>query len=111
MDQLVEFLAETVPRPVSGDPRNVSPPCVLVTPPRLDSQGTLCAPRTHTLTVLVIGTPGARAELGPLAELLDATLDRLDEGPGWTTAEFAAYDPPGSQESHMCYRITVEEYR
>ncbi|MCF2529372.1 hypothetical protein [Yinghuangia soli] len=114
MTDMREFLAPATDRPVVVDPRNLVPPCVLVPPPNMQpSGGTMCAPRTAVHRLLVLGLPGAWAEFGPLSELLDDILGRLEDGPGWVSADLIAYEPfvdPASGEPSMAYEIRVEEY-
>jgi hypothetical protein len=102
-------------RPVVVDPtRTASTPCVLVEVPQLEPSGTLCGDVTFRHTLLVIGQPGAWAELQPLSDLLYAVLNALDElGIGWTLAEPVTYVPlvqDGQADPCMSYRITVEEF-
>lgn len=115
MDALADQLSEHTDRPCVADPSRVAAtPCVLVEPPVLEPDGVLCGKTMHRFTVLVIGLPGARAELAPLADLLEQTLGGLEElGYGWTLAEPVGYVPlmdSASAEPCQAYRITVEEY-
>lgn len=102
-------------RPVVVDPTSTAAsPCVLVEVPQIEPSGTLCGDVTYRHTLIVIGQPGAWAELHPLAHLLQAVLTALDElGIGWTLAEPISYVPlvqDGSADPCMSYRITVEEF-
>lgn len=102
-------------RPVTTDPtKTANTPCVLVEVPQLEPGGTLCGEVTFRHTVIVIGQPGAWAELQPLADLLYAVLQALDElGIGWTLAEPVSYVPlvqDGQADPAMSYRITIEEF-
>lgn len=102
-------------RPVTTDPTaTAATPCVLVELPQIDPAGTLCGDVTYRHTLLVIGQPGAWAELQPLADLLHAVLVALDAlGIGWTLAEPVAYTPlvqDGQADPSLSYRITVEEF-
>lgn len=102
-------------RPVLVDPtKTASTPCVLIETPQIEPAGTLCGEVTYRHSVLVIGQPGAWAELAPLSELTLAVLAALDEmSVGWTLAEPVAYVPlvqDGQADPCMSYRITVEEY-
>lgn len=102
-------------RPVVTDPgRTSSTPCVLIEVPQIEPTGTLCGEVTFRHTVLVIGQPGAWAELKPLSDLLYAVLTAIEEiGIGWTLAEPIAYVPlvqDGSADPCVSYRITLEEF-
>lgn len=109
MDALADLIRDGVDRPVSCDPRNIAPPCVLVCPPKLTPDATLCGTRKLSHTVLVIGLPGAYAEIDPLSRLLDQTLTALEDGPGWTFADLVAYEStPQGAEPAMAYQITTE---
>lgn len=114
MQDLARLLNTRVPRPVTADPSRLSPPCVLVEPPSLQSSGTLCGEYLLTHTVIVIGMPGAALELAPLALLLGQVLDALDELPfGVTNAEPVSYlpfVPDGQADPCQAYRLTIEEY-
>ncbi|MFI6688908.1 hypothetical protein [Streptomyces sp. NPDC050485] len=113
MERLADRIRAQVDRPVTTDPRNVVAPCVLIAPPQLTPDGVQCGGYKAKHQVLVIGLPGARAELDPLAELLDQVLTVLDDGPGWTLAELVSYEPlsdPSHIEPSMAYQVTVEEY-
>lgn len=111
MDALADLIRDGVDRPVSCDPRNIAPPCVLVTLPQLLPEAVLCGPHKYAHKVLVIGLPGAYAELGPLADLLGQTLAVLEDGPGWLLADPVAYeDTPQGGEPSMAYQITTEAY-
>ncbi|MFB6943395.1 hypothetical protein ACFWGL_12415 [Streptomyces sp. NPDC060286] len=115
MDALADRLAEFTERPVTSDPTRVSAtPCVLVEPPSIEpTTSTLCGAHLYRYTVLCIGLPGARAELGPLSDLLEDVTGALDElGIGWMLAEPVAYVPlqdAAAAEPCQAYRITVEE--
>jgi hypothetical protein len=115
MDQLADLIRDGVDRPVTCDPTRVAnAPCVLIEPPELDVRGTYCGTYQLRFRVLVIGLPGARAALDPLAQLVQQTLHVLENGPGWTTAEPVGYVPAtdaGMAEPSQAYRITVEEYQ
>ncbi|MFE6404780.1 hypothetical protein [Streptomyces alboflavus] len=115
MDALAGRLADHTDRPVTTDPtRTSNTPCVLVEPPTVEpATGTLCGQYLYRYNVLCIGLPGARAELGPLAELLEDVTAGLDDiGVGWTLAEPVAYVPVNPAEAAdpcQAYRIVVEE--
>ncbi|MFJ2869823.1 hypothetical protein [Streptomyces sp. NPDC087298] len=114
MDALADRLADHTERPVTTDPSRVSAtPCVLVEPPQVEPTGTLCGAQLYRFTVLCIGLPGARAELAPLADLLEEITGALDDlGIGWTLAEPVAYVPlqdAAAADPCQAYRITVEE--
>ncbi|MFI5861202.1 hypothetical protein [Streptomyces sp. NPDC051546] len=113
MQALADALAPVVGRPVTCDPRNLAPPCVLIEPPRLSPASVLCGDTTARYSVLVVGLPGAFAELGPLAALLDEVLFALDtEGLPWLLAEPVAYYPLASSasvEPSQAYRIQIGE--
>ncbi|MFE7133397.1 hypothetical protein ACFVIM_21325 [Streptomyces sp. NPDC057638] len=114
MDALAQRLALRVDRPVTTDPTTVAAtPCVLIEPPTLEPPALLCGAYIHRYTVLVIGLPGARAELDPLADLLAQTIEALDDlDLMWVLAEPVAYVPlqdASAAEPCQAYRITVEE--
>ncbi|MEV7915812.1 MULTISPECIES: hypothetical protein [Streptomyces] len=115
MDALAHRLADHTDRPVTSDPTRVSAtPCVLVEPPTIEpTTATLCGAQLYRYSVIVIGLPGARAELAPLADLLEEITGALDDlGIGWTLAEPVAYVPlqdAAAAEPCQAYRITVEE--
>ena len=113
MEALAARIQTLTERPVTTDPRNVgNAPCVLVEPPDLDlTQGnaTLCGSVLGRFPVFVIGTSAARAELGPVADLL---AEVLDGDLGITTASLTAYVPlnnAATADPSLAYRITVEE--
>ncbi|CAM5600566.1 hypothetical protein GCM10010329_50160 [Streptomyces spiroverticillatus] len=113
MEHLADRIRAGVDRPVTTDPRNVVAPCVLVPPPMLTPGGVACGGHKYRWRILVVGTPGARAELDPLGRLLDDVLEVLeDEGPGWTLAELVAFEPydAGATEPSMAYQVEIEEY-
>lgn len=102
-------------RPVTVDPTaTAQSPCVLIEVPQLEPSGTLCGAITYRHTVLVIGQPGAWAELEPLSDLLLLVLEALEEtGIPWTLAEPVSYVPlvqDGQADPCMAYRITIEEF-
>lgn len=102
-------------RPVVVDPtRTAATPCVLVEVPQIEPAGTLCGDVTYRHTLIVIGQPGAWAEIQTLSTLVQAVLTALDElSIGWTLAEPVSYVPlvqDGSADPCMSYRITVEEF-
>lgn len=114
MENLAGRLRPHLSRPVVTDPtRTAATPCVLVELPQLEPNGTLCGERLWRHVLLVIGIPGARAEMDPLAELLDDVLVALDDiGIGWTLAEPVAYTPlvqDGTADPSLAYRLTLEE--
>lgn len=108
MTELAERIRANTTRPVTTDPRNVAnTPCVLIEPPVLDPSVATACGFIYRFSVLVIGLPGARAELTPLDALLDQVLAVVD----WTLAEPVGYVPlaaPGQAEPNQAYRVTVE---
>ncbi|MDG4860138.1 hypothetical protein P8605_18610 [Streptomyces sp. T-3] len=113
MEDLAELIRSQINRPVTTDPRNIAAPCVLVSPPQLQPEGTHCGTHLYTFKVLVVGLPGARAEFDPLDALTTEVLAALETGPGWTLAQLVAFEPladAASIEPSMAYEITVEEY-
>lgn len=102
-------------RPVTVDPTaTAQSPCVLVEVPQMEPAGTLCGAITYRHTILVIGQPGAWAELQPLSDLVHQVLTVLEEtGIPWTLAEPVSYVPlvqDGQADPCMSYRITIEEF-
>lgn len=102
-------------RPVITDPTaTAATPCVLVETPQIEPSGTLCGDVTFRHTLIVIGQPGAWAELAPLSRLLYDVLTAIEElGIGWTLAEPVSYVPlmqDGAADPCMSYRITLEEF-
>lgn len=102
-------------RSVHVDPTRVADtPCVLIELPQMTPNATLCGGWKWQHTVLVIGQPGAWAELGPLSALLEQLLTALDDlGIGWSLAEPVAYTPlvqAGMGDPCISYRITIEEF-
>ncbi|MFJ9433686.1 hypothetical protein ACIRQY_29090 [Streptomyces sp. NPDC101490] len=113
METLAAFIRPGVDRPVTTDPRNITPPCVLIEPPRLTPGTTLCADTDARYSVLVVGLPGAWAELGALARLLADTLRALDAASlPWLLAEPISYYPLAAAQSvepSQAYRIQIGE--
>lgn len=116
MDRLAAELDERVSRPVTADPtKTANTPCVLIELPRVESTGTLCGEYMLTHTVMVIGQPGAHAELAPLSRLLAEVLDAFDtiQSFGVTLSEPVTYFPlvqPDTTDPCMSYKLTVEEF-
>jgi hypothetical protein len=120
MTAIADFLAGHTERPVTCDPRNVVPPCVLVEPPLVEpsTEETLCGAEALKLTysVHVIGLPGAWAEFAPLSELVGEIVAACDAAEGfvWTQGAFGGYLPlsgPGGlqAEPSLAYTLTIEE--
>ncbi|MBS2533861.1 hypothetical protein KGQ20_13895 [Catenulispora sp. NF23] len=119
MEAIRDELEQFTKRPVTCDPRNVVPPCVLVEPPLVEPSGEalLCGDESLRLTysVHVIGLPGAWAEFRPLSELMAEMLVACDAADFvWTQGAFGGYLPlngPGGQQSEpsMAYTLTIEE--
>ncbi|MFE3071775.1 hypothetical protein [Streptomyces sp. NPDC059247] len=113
MEALAALIRPGVDRPVTTDPRNLAVPCVLVEPPRLAPADTLCGDTRARYSVLVVGLPGARAELEPLAVLLAAVLTALDAASlPWLLAEPVAYYPLAAAQSvepSQAYRVQIGE--
>ena len=109
MEELAQMLRDGgLTRPVTTDPRNLTPPCVLVEPPDMSPGGVLCSGVQFTFRVLVLGLPGARAELKALARLLDEVIEAL--GGRYDLAEPVSYVPlqsTAAAEPIQAYRITM----
>jgi hypothetical protein len=121
MSAIRDYLDAATERPVTCDPRNVVPPCVLVEPPLIEPNPdgeTLCGAEALRLTysVHVIGLPGAWAEFAPLSALMGEIVAACDAAEGfvWTQGAFGGYLPlngPGGlqAEPSMAYTLTLEE--
>lgn len=109
MEQLETHIRLHIPdERITTDPRNITPPCVLIEPPRLDfTQAALCGDPVAEFTVMVIGLNGAYAEL----RTLDVLLTKVLSVPGLnvTLAEPVGFEngPPGV-DPNQAYRLTIE---
>ncbi|MEV3852738.1 hypothetical protein AB0J38_00170 [Streptomyces sp. NPDC050095] len=111
MEDLARRIEPLTDRPVTTDPRNTTvTPCVLVDVPSLDytAAATACAVQA-SFPVLVIGTPGAGAEVDALSRLLNEVLAG---DLGVTRCDPITYEPTNTAQSAdpcLAYRVTVEE--
>lgn len=115
MAQLAADLQPHISRLVTHDPtRAAAAPCVIVELPVLDGRAVLCGDYLAELPVIVVGQPGAAAELGPLAVLLEETLNALATiGVVPSRVEPIQYVPlaeSNTADPCMSYRITTERY-
>lgn len=110
MEAVAEDLAAVLDRPVTTDPRNLVPPCVLVEPPTLLADpGVLCGGLTYRGRLLVIGIPGTWASLAGLDELLAAVLGGLGEWVSATPTGYVPHNAAGEAEPAPAYEVLYDQ--